>query len=209
MTIKERSLIERNLASLLPEAALKRVVDLLFRFQVDLVVTYPRRGRMGDYLFNTTNNRHRISININLNRYQFLITLLHEFAHLLVQERFKTEVRPHGKEWHSAFIEISKPFINDNVFPADIQEAFEAHLRSRYGSTSSDKRLGKVLENYNSKERSPYSVQLGRLPIESKFFLSKDSFQSIGRQGDVILCKELTTGAIFKMDPSIFVKPFL
>ncbi|HNQ59973.1 MAG TPA: SprT-like domain-containing protein [Bacteroidales bacterium] len=209
MTIRERSSIEKNLAPLLPEAALHQVVDLLFRFQVDLVVTYPRSGRLGDYLYNTKNNRHRISININLNRYQFLITLLHEFAHLLVQERFKTEVRPHGKEWHAAFCEISMPFLRDDIFPLDVKAAFGAHLKSRYGSAYADKKLSKILERYNGIEQNRYKVELGTLPVSSKFFLSGRSFQCISRQGNVILCQELKTGTIYRMSSSVFVKPYL
>ena len=45
----------------------------------------------------------QITINNNLNEYGFLITALHEFAHLLVYEKYKNKVHPQGSEWKKLF----------------------------------------------------------------------------------------------------------
>ena len=42
-------------------------------------------------------NNHRISVNGNLNKYSFLITLIHELAHLLTFTQYKNRVDPHGR----------------------------------------------------------------------------------------------------------------
>ncbi|HAD34265.1 MAG TPA: hypothetical protein DCF44_07170 [Chitinophagaceae bacterium] len=44
-----------------------------------------------------------MSVNGNLNSYHFLITLLHEIAHMLVWEQFRNRVKPHGLEWKHVF----------------------------------------------------------------------------------------------------------
>ena len=65
-------------------------------------ITKPRKSKLGDFRI-LINGRGQISVNENLNRYAFLITITHELAHAFVWKRYKTRVMPHGKEWKSTF----------------------------------------------------------------------------------------------------------
>jgi predicted SprT family Zn-dependent metalloprotease len=45
------------------------------------------------------NGKHEITVNSNLNKYKFLITLIHEISHLVAFEKFGRNIKPHGNEW--------------------------------------------------------------------------------------------------------------
>jgi len=87
------------LAQYLPEGSFEPVVEYLNYYKVYLTVTQKRKSVLGDYRHAYAGNNHRITVNGNLNKYEFLITLLHELAHLLTFEQFGNRVEAHGKEW--------------------------------------------------------------------------------------------------------------
>jgi len=67
----------------LPDGAFAPVVALINQYKVHLTVTKARKSVLGDYRHAFQGANHKISVNGNLNKYEFLITLLHELAHLL------------------------------------------------------------------------------------------------------------------------------
>ena len=77
----------QQLSSYLPEGSFEDVAAYLTEFKVHLTVTRERRTVLGDYRERHSNKNHRISVNGNLNKYSFLITLLHELGHLLAYEK--------------------------------------------------------------------------------------------------------------------------
>ena len=58
----------------------------------------------------------RITVNANLSKEAFLLTLLHEFAHHMVQVEHVRIALPHGQEWKSAFAEITIPLFETDAF---------------------------------------------------------------------------------------------
>ena len=60
------------------------------------------------------NGDYQITINNDLNKYRFLITLIHEMAHLVT---FKDMPRskPHGKEWKINFQRLMLPFLHPEI----------------------------------------------------------------------------------------------
>ena len=81
-----------DLAEFLPEGSFDHVVQYLYQYKVHLTVARSRKTVLGDYRHAFRGNNHRISVNGNLNKYEFLITLLHELAHLLTFEQYKNTV---------------------------------------------------------------------------------------------------------------------
>ena len=82
----------------LPPNTLDPVLAYLQHYHVHLTVAKERKSILGDYRHRTHAKNHRISVNGNLNKYAFLITLLHELAHLLAFENFGNRIAPHGRE---------------------------------------------------------------------------------------------------------------
>ncbi|HEX2607969.1 MAG TPA: SprT-like domain-containing protein, partial [Flavisolibacter sp.] len=92
-----------KLQDYLPSNTFEAVHLYLLHFKVHLTIAKERKSILGDYRHRTGNQNHRISINGNLNTYAFLITLLHELAHLLQFEKYGNRVAAHGKEWKNLF----------------------------------------------------------------------------------------------------------
>src|SRR6478735_4611130 len=87
------------LSRYIPEASAQRMFDYLHKYKVHLTITKERRSILGDYRHATHYQNHRISINGNLNKFSFLITLIHEIAHLIAFEKYGLRIQPHGREW--------------------------------------------------------------------------------------------------------------
>src|SRR6186713_684964 len=107
------------LAAFLPDNTFDKVVDYLHHYKVHLTVSRERKTVLGDYRNAVHGKNHRISVNGNLNKYSFLITLLHELAHLLTHEKYGHRVASHGKEWKGIYSQLLAAFVNHNIFPAD------------------------------------------------------------------------------------------
>src|SRR6478735_422827 len=91
------------LQDFLPVNTYKPVLAYLQHYHVHLTVARERKSILGDYRHRTGAENHRISVNGNLNKYSFLITLLHELAHLLTFEQHGNQVYSHGKEWKAVY----------------------------------------------------------------------------------------------------------
>lgn len=139
-----------QLRSYLPEGSYEDVHHFLIHYRVHLTVTRQRQSVLGDYRHAQQGKAHRISINGNLNKYSFLITLLHELAHLLTYERFGHRVQAHGKEWKSEFSRVLVQFLAKKIFPPEIEQALTETLKNPAASSCGDVKLLRVLRNYDS-----------------------------------------------------------
>ncbi len=137
------------LAAYIPECSFEDVVHYINLYHVHLTVTKKRKSVLGDYRHNALNKNHRISINGNLNKYEFLITLLHELAHLLIFEQFGNRVDAHGKEWKVAYKNLLMYFIQKNIFPKDITQELLKTVHNPAATANGETALLYVLRNYN------------------------------------------------------------
>lgn len=87
----------------LPAGSELYAADLMEKHKIQLRIKNPRLTKLGDYRPPTEDNSHRISINRDLNPFAFLITFMHEVAHLLNFEKSGPRVPPHGLEWKREF----------------------------------------------------------------------------------------------------------
>lgn len=139
------------LQSYLPEAGFDEVLYFLEHYKVHLTISRKRQSILGDYRHAHTNKNHRISVNGNLNKFAFLITLLHELAHLLTFELYGNRVAAHGKEWKGEFGKMLARFLQQNVFPPDVEKALMKTLQNPAASSCGDENLLRVLRNYDEK----------------------------------------------------------
>src|SRR5215204_5898849 len=137
-----------TLQDFLPANTYEPVLVYLQQYHVHLTVARERKSILGDYRHRTQAQNHRISVNGNLNQYAFLITLLHELAHLLTFENFGNRVASHGKEWKTIFGQ----FIEHNIFPVDIRNALLQTLQNPAASSCADEVLLRTLKNYDEKQ---------------------------------------------------------
>lgn len=138
-----------SLSDFIPANTYHLVEPFLIHYKVHLTVTRSRSTVLGDYRNAHAGKAHRISVNGNLNQYAFLITLLHEMAHLITFERFGHKVASHGKEWKMQFSELLKHFLQTEIFPNDIKQQLTASLKSPAASSCADDALMRVLRKYD------------------------------------------------------------
>jgi len=148
-----------SLSDFIPANTYQLVGPFLVHYKVHLTVTRSRSTVLGDYRNTFAGKAHRISVNGNLNKYAFLITLLHELAHLITFERFGHRVASHGKEWKMQFSELLKHFLQTEVFPNDIRQQLTASLKSPAASSCADDALMRVLRKYDQIKDDHFLVE--------------------------------------------------
>lgn len=153
----------------LPDHSYELVMPLILQYKVHLTVTRERSTKLGDYRNAWGNKNHRISVNGNLNTYAFLITLLHELAHLLAFEQYGHRIQPHGNEWKKVFGQLLAKFLEHHIFPNDIARQLSASLHNQAASTCADDALQRVLINYD--KRMPGLVFVEEIREGSRFLI--------------------------------------
>ncbi len=143
----------------IPDGSFDAVMRYIHAHEVQLTLTRERKSILGDYRAATRNAKHRISINGNLNKYAFLVTLLHELAHLFTFEKYQRGVAPHGKEWKFIFGKTLEEFIRLGVFPHDVELALAKTLKNPGASSCADADLMRTLRKYDVKPANALSVE--------------------------------------------------
>lgn len=165
---------KESLTAFLPAGFEEMVADLLFSTPVKFKVVPPRSTKLGDFRASFNGEKHQITINGDLNKYAFLITTLHEFAHLQTFNEFRSSVKPHGEEWKHTFRKLLVPAIDSGLLPQDIQQALINSLTNTKASSCSDIQLSRVLKRYD--EQNTGLVSLETLPKNSTFVLQGKQF---------------------------------
>jgi hypothetical protein len=206
IAVRNSTDLEKALERFLPPAALEKACAMLRAYPHHLIISQPRSTKHGDFRTGHRGDRHEITVNGNLNNYAFLITLMHELAHLVAHVKFGGRIQPHGAEWKQCFRETLTPFVGADVFPPDVDLAVKIYLRDPGATTHSDFNLAKALSRYD--KHSSNVVILDDLPMGALFEYGKD--RKLFKKGPQLRkryeCKEQNTGAIYLFDPLAKVK---
>src|ERR1700749_4103580 len=133
----------------IPAVVAPLIMEYLNQYNVHLTITRERKSVLGDYRHATRDHHHRISVNGNLNAYSFLITLIHELAHLVTFMEYGNGVQSHGREWKGIYRKMLEEFIKLAVFPADILAALKKNLHDLPASSCADEDLMRVLKRHD------------------------------------------------------------
>lgn len=194
------------LSSYLPDGAFEPVVHLINSYKVHLTVTKARKSVLGDYRHAGIGSNHKISVNGNLNKYEFLITLLHELAHLLCFEQFKNRVDPHGKEWKNIYSGLLAQFIQLKIFPSDIQKSLQKTLLNPAATANGETALLLVLRRYDEVKKEGYAF-VAHLPEGTLFESLKGRIFRRGKKRRIrIECVEVSTGQVYSFSAITSVK---
>jgi SprT protein len=189
-----------QLKNYLPDGSFEEVSYYLLHYKVQLTITRERKSVLGDYRNSYQNKNHRISVNGNLNPYSFLITLLHELAHLFTFERYGHRVLAHGQEWKNEFSKVLAQFLAKHIFPADIQRTLLKTLQNPAASSCADTALLRVLHQYDKKKDGITLIET--LPEGAQFTIKGGRiFIKEERIRKRFKCKELATGKIYLFSP--------
>lgn len=197
-----------SLQDYIPPGSLPFIFDYLKQYRVHLTITKERKSVLGDYRHALGNKNHRISVNGNLNTYAFLITLIHELAHLVTFIQFHNQVLAHGREWKNIYRQLLLQFLVHNIFPEDIKKALERSLHNLPASSCADEDLMRVLKKYDIKQSGLIMVE--QLQEGSLFEIEGGKIFKKGKQlRKRFQCLELKTGKLYLFSPIYEVTPVL
>jgi SprT protein len=189
-----------HLQNYLPPATGDTVTTYLQQYKVHLTIAKERKSILGDYRHRTHHANHRISINGNLNKFSFLITLLHELAHLLTFEQHSNKVQAHGREWKMIFGQLLKQFVEHKIFPVDIEKELLRSLKNPAASSCAEDDLLRVLRKYDSKETHLRLIE--ELSVDTLFRIKGGRVFQKGEQlRKRFKCKEIVTGKLYLFSP--------
>ena len=189
-----------QLSDYLPPGTYGPVLDYLRRYKVHLTVARERKTILGDYRHRTHEDNHRISVNGNLNRWSFLITLLHELAHLLTFEQHGNKVYAHGREWKNIYGRLLAHFLQHNIFPDDIKAELLRSLDNPAATTCAEDGLLRVLRRYDTNSGRHRLVE--ELSANAIFRTSDGRvFQKGEKLRKRFKCAEVKTGKVYLFSP--------
>ena len=194
------------LEQFLPRGAFEQIEPFFRSHTIHLTLTHDRRSVLGDYRHPMPDAPyHRISINATLNPYSFLITLLHELAHLFTFVHFEHKAPPLGKEWKTQFRHILIPFMGKRFFPGDVEKALYAYLHNPAASTCTDSHLYKALYRYD--EHRPGFKLVDDLDI-NQYFETEDGqvYQKLEKLRTRTRCRNLNSGRVYLFQGIVEVK---
>ena len=189
----------------LPDGSASMVLQLLQQYKVHLTITKERKSVLGDYRHAVDSKAHRISVNGNLNKYSFLITLIHELAHLVTFLQYGHRVAAHGKEWKHLYKLLLIDFLQQPIFPADIVSALKSSLHDLPASSCADEGLMRILRRYDPKQDGMALVE--ELPDGALFAIEGGKvFRKGKRLRKRFQCEEVDTGRVYLFSPIYEVK---
>ena len=154
-----------------PEASVAMVGEIFEQRRFRLHFKRPRASKLGDFRPpRTKNGICAITLNLDLNPYQMLVTYVHEVAHYDVYQQYGSRmVQPHGIEWQNRFASLLLPFMTEAIFPKDILEALQKHLQRIKASSTADQNLQRVMRRYDKHPDNIVTVE--SLPNGTRFLL--------------------------------------
>ncbi len=146
------------LGKYLPSGSIDYCFSLWQEHRIQLTISRPRKSIYGNYQFR--NGGHHITVNGNLSKEAFLVTYLHEVAHLISRKKYRNRIKPHGPEWQGAFAAVMKPVLHDAVFSENLLEALKKHLKKPAATSCADPELHRLLNNEVPGENQKRAIEL-------------------------------------------------
>lgn len=179
------------LSNYLPNEFVPMVIELLSKYPVQFKIVKPRKTKLGDFRALGKHGKPQITVNGDLNPYAFLITTIHEFAHLYVFKEYGPRVAPHGKEWKDTFSRLLIPAIESGWLPEDITTALTRSIQNVKASSCTDVQLQRVLLTYD--EQKDNLVTLESLSKNSIFALNNKVFRRLELRRTRFMCEDVNT----------------
>ncbi len=188
----------------LPEHAVANCFELIKANHVHLKIVNERQTRHGDYR-KDTQGFHLITVNSSLNKYRFLITLIHEIAHLVAFEKYGRMIKPHGEEWKTTFQRLMVPFIRPEIFPNQLLPLLARHFRNPKASSDTDAKLAIALKAFDEKETEKNYIF--EIPMGSNFRIHNGKiFKKMALRVKRYECLEVSSGRLYLFQPNAEVE---
>jgi N-glycosylase/DNA lyase len=204
MVIHGEDAFRKNLVRYIGEAAAHFIDENTKGLTFHLKVTKERATKYGDYSTPINNKKQQITVNGNLDQFSFLLTLLHELAHLRVYEKHSYRIKPHGEQWKNEFANYLRLAIEHHLFPEEIAKPIRKYYISKLSFTHNSRVhvLNSIL-NFLKKE---IPMRLQDIPLNSKAILSNGMMiTKIEQKRTRCICKDHSNNKLYSIHKSIEV----
>jgi hypothetical protein len=186
----KRTRYSETLKRFAPEVYVPYLVDTILQSKVVFKIVPGRKSKLGDFRANLAGELPTITVNGDLNPYSFLVTTLHEIAHLRTFNNYGHRVNPHGEEWKNAFRKLLIPVLDSKNLPEDLEKALWKSFTNTKASSCSDLNLSRALKKYD-KPTLHQSHTLEEIPMNSHFSLNGKVFKKGNLRRSRYLCTDL------------------
>lgn len=195
--------MQKLLKDYIPDNSLPQILKLLAHDNLLVKIKNERKTRHGDYR-ELPNGKHQITINSNLNKYRFLITLIHEIAHFETYKTYGKFIKPHGKEWKYTFKHLMLPYLNPSIFPNHLLPLLAQHFKNPKASSDTDTVLALALKQFDEPNDKTYIFEI---PLGQTFQLYNGRvFQMGQKRVKRFECVEIKTGRLYLFNPNAEVE---
>ena len=160
--------LQEGLRPYLPDQSLEYVMGWIDGRRIYMRIARGRRTKLGDYRPPQKDDIHRISVNGDLNPFEFLITLTHEIAHLATWEKYGRRARPHGAAWKIQYASMMATLLEKKIFPEEIESIIRQLVANPKAGSKSNTDLTRALHSHNQVQTG---VFLEDLPAGALFSL--------------------------------------
>lgn len=169
--------------SFLPPDSIDYCKNLWLKFDFHCRLSGDRKTKLGD--FRVKDSQCYISVNRTLPAQAFLITYIHEVAHVVVWRKGK-KVRPHGPEWKNTFSELMQPVLTTPVFSEEVLIDLQLYFKNPSASVLSNTKLYRQL--YLKEE----ATLLQDIQVGGEFEFRNFTYQKLVKRRTRSLCLRLT-----------------
>ena len=189
----------------IPLASVDYVKSLIYSENIVIKLKKTRKTKHGDFSVNK-NGLRLITINESLNKYRFLITLIHEISHYFTFKNYGKYIKPHGVEWKNTFRSLLLPVINSDVFPNDVLKTLAAYTKNPKASTDTDLNLSLTLNKYNTNQ----SEYVSSLSNGTVFKASNDrTYIMIKKLRKRYECMDVLTKKLYLFSPNVSINQII
>lgn len=186
----DKTAFQKSLHPFIPNASILPIFEVLSPFQVKLKITKERSSKHGDYRPPIQNHFHQISVNGTLNRYAFLVTFLHEIAHLLAFHKTSSLRNPHGEIWKNEFRNLLNQHLSLQCFPKELEPSIKKYASNPKASSASDANLFLGLKKFDEKA----ALTLNDIDEGVSFIFKNRVFRKEKIRRTRVLCTDVSTG---------------
>ncbi|WKN41031.1 SprT-like domain-containing protein [Tunicatimonas pelagia] len=189
-----------------PKAAESYCVELWQQYGFRLKLANHRQSKWGDYRYRklaSGQEQYQISVNRTLPAEAFLLTYLHEVAHLIAFQKHGFRIRPHGAEWKSCFRKLLQPVLTQPMVSEEVLLPLQHYACNPKATVHADAHLLQALLREKSLDSN---VTLASVAEREEFVFQGRKFLKEKVRRTRALCREVASGKRYTIALSAYVE---